>query len=161
LPSSGYVSTTFSQLIGPPVGGALYGRFGIRGPCAFSIVVIFVDLIGRNMVIERKEALTWGFDPASSIDTPFGQASVGQPDPQYGTFASETDSTNESGWQSSRASLVEGTHSVNSLLDQETTCHEVRVHQTQHDSITIFEVIRGLCMSSRAVAAVTNSFVLG
>ncbi|KAH9964561.1 major facilitator superfamily domain-containing protein [Russula dissimulans] len=144
------------QLIGPPVGGVLYDRFGIRGPCVFAIIVISVDLIGRNLVIERKEALTWGFDPASSIDAP-----LGQPDPQYGTFASETDSTGESGWQVSRASLVEEPNSVNSLLDQENTRHEVQMHQTQHDPIAIFQVIGGLCRSSRAVAAVTNSLVCG
>ena len=56
-----------SQLVGPPAGGALFKRFGIRGPCIFGIVVISVDLIGRLLLIERREALALGFDPAAMM----------------------------------------------------------------------------------------------
>ncbi|KAI0047288.1 MFS general substrate transporter [Auriscalpium vulgare] len=65
-------------LIGPPVGGALYGRFGWHGPCVFGILVTLVDLAGRLLVIERKEAVRWGFDPAAvvaAIDSESGPAS--------------------------------------------------------------------------------------
>jgi DHA1 family solute carrier family 18 vesicular amine transporter 1/2 len=50
-------------LIGPPVGGVLYSRFGFRGPFIFGIAVTVIDLIGRLFIIERKEALIWGVDP--------------------------------------------------------------------------------------------------
>lgn len=50
-------------LIGPPVGGALYSRFGFRGPFVFGLAVVVVDLIGRILIIERRDALPWGVDP--------------------------------------------------------------------------------------------------
>ncbi|KAJ7102430.1 MFS general substrate transporter [Mycena belliarum] len=52
-------------LAGPPIGGALYGRFGFRGPFIFGIIICIIDLIGRLFIIERKEALPWGHDPAA------------------------------------------------------------------------------------------------
>ncbi|EPQ61048.1 MFS general substrate transporter [Gloeophyllum trabeum ATCC 11539] len=52
-------------LVGPPVGGALYHTFGYRGPFIFGIIVSVIDLIGRLLIIERKDALLWGIDPAS------------------------------------------------------------------------------------------------
>lgn len=49
-------------LIGPPVGGVLYDRFGFRGPFIFGIAVTVIDLIGRVSIIEHKNALVWGVD---------------------------------------------------------------------------------------------------
>jgi hypothetical protein len=50
-------------LLGPPLGGTLYGRFGFRGPFIFGIAVTAADLVGRLLIIERKNALKWGYDP--------------------------------------------------------------------------------------------------
>ncbi|TFK30700.1 MFS general substrate transporter [Coprinopsis marcescibilis] len=58
--------------LGPPLGGALYTRFGFRAPFVFGVSVAFLDLIGRLVIIERKDAIKWGFDPhviASKADT--------------------------------------------------------------------------------------------
>ncbi|KZT67652.1 MFS general substrate transporter [Daedalea quercina L-15889] len=52
-------------LVGPPVSGALYDKFGFHGPFIFGIIVTTVDLTGRFLVIERKHALRWGLDPAA------------------------------------------------------------------------------------------------
>jgi DHA1 family solute carrier family 18 vesicular amine transporter 1/2 len=49
-------------LIGPPVGGGLYNRFGFRGPFIFGIITAFLDLVGRFLVIERKHAILWDID---------------------------------------------------------------------------------------------------
>ncbi|KAJ8473714.1 hypothetical protein ONZ51_g7690 [Trametes cubensis] len=46
-------------LIGPPVAGALDKRFGFRGPFIFGIIVTAIELIGRLLIIERKEAIRW------------------------------------------------------------------------------------------------------
>ena len=52
------------MLVGPPVGGALFNRFGFRGPCIFGVIITMVDLVGRLLIIERKDAIRYGFDPA-------------------------------------------------------------------------------------------------
>ncbi|KAF5392542.1 hypothetical protein D9757_002152 [Collybiopsis confluens] len=64
----GLVMTGMSAglLIGPPVGGALYSRFGFRGPFVFAIVAAASDLLARLIIIERKEAVLWGIDPLST-----------------------------------------------------------------------------------------------
>ncbi|KDR85264.1 hypothetical protein GALMADRAFT_52881 [Galerina marginata CBS 339.88] len=49
--------------IGPPVGGLLFGRYGYRGPFIFGITATVLDLFGRVILIERKDALVWGIDP--------------------------------------------------------------------------------------------------
>ncbi|KAJ4485521.1 MFS general substrate transporter [Lentinula aciculospora] len=46
-------------LVGPPVGGALYSRFGFRGPIIFGIISAVLDLVGRLLVVEPKEARRW------------------------------------------------------------------------------------------------------
>jgi len=66
-------------LAGPPIGGALYARFGFRGPFICGIVVSFVDLVGRLLIIERKEALRWNLDPAAVI-APVDQVEHGPAD---------------------------------------------------------------------------------
>ncbi|KIY45220.1 MFS general substrate transporter [Fistulina hepatica ATCC 64428] len=55
---------SIGSLVGPPVAGALYGKYGFRGPFIFAIIVSVVDLIGRLLVVERKDALKWEVDPA-------------------------------------------------------------------------------------------------
>jgi len=50
----------YRVLIGPPVGGALYSRLGYRSPFIFGIVTILVDMIGRLLIIERKDSLKMG-----------------------------------------------------------------------------------------------------
>lgn len=46
------------------LGGVLYNRFGFRGPGICAIIFTAVDLIGRLLIIERKDALKYGMDPA-------------------------------------------------------------------------------------------------
>ncbi|KAJ7356818.1 MFS general substrate transporter [Mycena albidolilacea] len=53
-------------LAGPPVGGALYSRFGFRGPFICGIAISVFDLVGRLLIVERKDALKWGIDPAAA-----------------------------------------------------------------------------------------------
>jgi DHA1 family solute carrier family 18 vesicular amine transporter 1/2 len=59
---------SLGQLIGPPVGGALYTRFGYRAMFIFSGSCMVVDLIGRLLIIERKKSLLWEADPTPLHD---------------------------------------------------------------------------------------------
>ncbi|KAJ7139595.1 major facilitator superfamily domain-containing protein [Mycena epipterygia] len=66
-------------LAGPPLGGALYNRFGFRGPFICGIIVAVVDLIGRLLIIERKDALRWNVDPAA-VSTPANETDLEKSD---------------------------------------------------------------------------------
>jgi DHA1 family solute carrier family 18 vesicular amine transporter 1/2 len=57
-------------LVGPPTAGALYGRWGFRGPFIFGIIITCVDLVARLLIIERKDAIVWGIDPAALVANP-------------------------------------------------------------------------------------------
>ncbi|KAG1716792.1 hypothetical protein ID866_390 [Astraeus odoratus] len=50
-------------LVGSPVGGALYSRFGFHAPFIFGVICATLDLLARLLVIERHEAVKWGVDP--------------------------------------------------------------------------------------------------
>ena len=146
-----------SLLIGPPVGGALFDRFGILGPCLFGIAMVSIDLFGRLLVIERREALGWGYEPNidASDHAPNSASHVGL---QYGSFTSES---GDRGHQTSHVSVPGEAHSTDSLLGPEADRLGAPAFHDYHDPISLFQVIRGLCMSSRAVAAVLNGFVYG
>jgi DHA1 family solute carrier family 18 vesicular amine transporter 1/2 len=57
------VGLTIGNLVGPPVGGALYQRFGFRAPFIFGIIFAGIDLVARLLLVERHEAIRWGVDP--------------------------------------------------------------------------------------------------
>jgi DHA1 family solute carrier family 18 vesicular amine transporter 1/2 len=57
---------TIGLLLGAPLAGALYGAFGFHGPFIFGVIVTVVDLVGRLLVIERKDALRYGHDPTAA-----------------------------------------------------------------------------------------------
>ncbi|TEB39101.1 MFS general substrate transporter [Coprinellus micaceus] len=57
------VGFSIGLVLGPPIGGALYERFGFRGPFVFGIIFSVADLIGRFVIIERAESIKWGVDP--------------------------------------------------------------------------------------------------
>ena len=71
-------------VLGPPIGGALYSRFGFRGPFIFGIIFAWVDLLGRLVIIERKDALKWGHDPHNPSGLPGngGETAISSPNPQ-------------------------------------------------------------------------------
>ena len=54
---------TIGSLVGPPVAGALYKRWGFKAPFIFGIIVTGIDLLARLLLIERHEAMRWGMDP--------------------------------------------------------------------------------------------------
>ena len=56
------VGLSIGSLIGPPVSGTLYQRWGLRAPFIFGIIVTGVDFLARLLLIERHEAMRWGVD---------------------------------------------------------------------------------------------------
>ena len=126
-------------------------------------MVILVDLIGRLLLIERREALALGFDPATSISAPSDHASdsASHADLNYGTFAVEAGLPGESGQQALHSSVIGETCSTDTLLDRDASVRGQMKPHTRDDPIPFLQVIRGLFTSSRAVAAGVNSLVYG
>lgn len=120
-------------------------------------------MIGRLLLIERREALAWGFDPAASINVSFDHVSAPASylDPHYGTFTTESGLLGESGRQAPHTSVFGETGSTDTLLDREAGAQGAPEFHPRDDPIPFLQVIRGLFTSSRAVAAVVNSFVYG
>ena len=54
---------TIGSLLGPPVAGVLYKRWGFRAPFIFGITITCIDFLARLLLIERHEAMRWGVDP--------------------------------------------------------------------------------------------------
>ena len=142
------------------MGGALFDRFGIFGPCLFGIAMVSIDLLGRLLVIERREALAWGFDPVANIDASSDHAlnSASHPGPQYGGFTPESDDRED---QTSHISVPEEARSTDSLLGRQADRRGEPTFHDHRDPLSLFQVIRELFTSSRAVAAVVNGFVYG
>lgn len=68
----GIVMAGFSigMLVGPPVAGALDSEFGYNAPFYFAMSFAVFDLALRLLLIERKDAIPWGVDPAADPDKP-------------------------------------------------------------------------------------------
>jgi hypothetical protein len=126
-------------------------------------MVISVDLIGRLLLIERREALSLGLDSAASLSASSDHASdsAGHADPHYGTFAVKAGLPGESGQRALHTSVIGETGSTDTLLDRESSARGAMTFHTRDDPIPFLQVIRGLFTSSRAVAAVVNSLVYG
>ena len=122
-------------------------------------MVISVDLIGRLLLIERREALAWGFDPTASTSDPASD-SASYASPTYGTFPIEAGLPTESVRQSLHSPVPGEFGSTDALLNREASAHGP-LKVIRDDPIPFLEVIRRLFMSSRAMAAVANSFVYG
>ncbi|KAL4068371.1 major facilitator superfamily domain-containing protein [Scleroderma yunnanense] len=61
---------SFGLLVGSPVGGALYSRFGYHAPFIFGIICAALDFLARLCIIERHDAIKWGVDPWGSTPPP-------------------------------------------------------------------------------------------
>lgn len=57
----------FSLLLGSPIGGLLYARFGFRGPFIFGIIVSLPDLVFRLLVIGERGACRPGLSSSDRI----------------------------------------------------------------------------------------------
>jgi MFS family permease len=51
-------------VLAPPLGGVLYSQLGFHAPFILTLGVLVLDLVLRLLVIERKDAVRWGVDPA-------------------------------------------------------------------------------------------------
>ncbi|KAG5654562.1 hypothetical protein H0H81_000087 [Sphagnurus paluster] len=137
-------------LIGPPVGGALYSRFGFRGPFIFGMAATVIDLIARLLIIERQDARKWGIDPkrieSSGANEKNNQSAEGTLEP-----LTVPDASTGLGPQGSR----EPSHSGSA------TVAEMSTEEFKSKPLSLPVVILRLSKSSRASAAFLIAFVYG
>ena len=131
--------------------GTLYANYGYKAPFYFGIAIASVDLIARILVVERKDAIRWGVDPAAD---PARTQSLAN-ESSRALFAVDSG-------LSSVGSLIPSTHTN----AEGTVRSEISVNQappddaTQH-TITPLDVLLRLVTSPRAVVCVFSTFVYG
>ncbi|KAF9072699.1 major facilitator superfamily domain-containing protein [Rhodocollybia butyracea] len=126
---------SIGQVNRPPVGGALYSRFGFRGPCIFGIITAVLDFVGRLVVIERKEALYWGHDTLAVPES-------AEPDvfePPVNVSSNPVLNSNEK----------------NDVMSDDPS----QSSNTTNPSISLLAVILELAKSSRAITATLLTFI--
>jgi MFS family permease len=65
-------------MLGAPLGGILYTKFGFRGPFIFGCLLAVFDIVGRLLVIERKDAIRW-LPPTPILESPHNCTHFGEP----------------------------------------------------------------------------------
>lgn len=136
------------------MGGALYSRFGYRGPFIFSICATFIDLIGRLVLIERKDAVLWGVDPAS--DDSYAEASASASDVQQNGVNRESSPEKENGegcFTSKGPQSIEGVQNVPAMDTTATV--------TPSKPISFVKVIGLLGRSKRAAGSFFITLIYG
>ncbi|KAF8167837.1 MFS general substrate transporter [Crassisporium funariophilum] len=135
-------------VIGPPVGGVLYSRFGYRGPFVFGMAATLLDLIGRLLIIERKDAISWGVDPAASrsglVEQSNQASTINDVEPPA---SSEVDRLSTNGLESDKH-------------NEANTSVEIPL-ATANKNLSLLTVIMKLMKSSRALVALIIIFVYG
>lgn len=57
---------SLGSALGPTIGGALYNSLGFHAPFIAGLILLAFDLALRFLVIERKDAVKWDFDPTAA-----------------------------------------------------------------------------------------------
>lgn len=153
---------TVGSLIGPPVAGTLYKRWGFRIPFIFGIIITCIHLVARLLLIERHEAMRWGVDPmaiaardqekdpeaASGVTAVEMAERSSIPDPQPAVQELPTIDEGEEG-------AVEGTAREGDQTENQS--QESRSHVTLLPHIVLFKLMR----SSRAAVCIILQLVWG
>lgn len=125
-------------MLGPPVAGVLYERWGFRAPFIFGIIFTASDLLGRILLIERKDAILWGLDPAAES---FNVESV------------------ETGGNQETLAAVDINRT--SSKEQVTAALPTEATRSPRVDLTPFGVLVKLFGSSRAMICVINTLIYG
>ncbi|KAF7437249.1 hypothetical protein PC9H_004086 [Pleurotus ostreatus] len=137
-------------ILGPPLGGLLYDRFGFRGPFVFGIVSAFVDLVGRLLIIESKLGLLESPAPAPA-------PTITPPIPISDTivFPNTKDANDHTG-----ATSIPMTPRTSSRASQPT---DVDSESQEKAHLSLWQVLVQLAKSPRALSALfvtlTNGLV--
>jgi len=70
---------SLGSVSGPPIGGALYAKYGFYAPFYFGVALAILDLVTRLLVIEPQDARIWLKDD-SQVDDPEAQQTAKEAD---------------------------------------------------------------------------------
>ncbi|KAF7986230.1 hypothetical protein HWV62_38683 [Athelia sp. TMB] len=138
------MGTSLGLVVGPPIGGLLYDHLGYRAPFIFSIIWTMIDLIGRLLIIERKDAVKWAYDPAA-LHTSSG---VELEAPEAPAITDETPATDATG-------------SVTNINEEPVLARAPSVAEPKPVPLSLLAVIIKLLHSPRALMALLLSVVFG
>ncbi|KAF7967037.1 hypothetical protein HWV62_35996 [Athelia sp. TMB] len=138
------MGTSLGLVVGPPIGGLLYDHLGYRAPFIFSIIWTMIDLIGRLLIIERKDAVKWAYDPAA-LHTSSG---VELEAPEAPVITDETPATDATG-------------SVTNINEEPVLERAPSVAEPKPAPLSLLAVIIKLLHSPRALMALLLSVVFG
>ncbi|EIW86381.1 MFS general substrate transporter [Coniophora puteana RWD-64-598 SS2] len=139
-------------LVGSPAGGELYKHYGFHGPFIFGEICTVVDLIFRLLIIERKDALRWGYDPAAAM-VPRGDAEGHSSPLQLDGVTPQTSSALDGGQIADSPEL---------LRDAEVPAvPQNKLAQEIDKPLPLLQVIAKMAQSSRAMAALGMALVYG
>ncbi|KAI0367508.1 MFS general substrate transporter [Pilatotrama ljubarskyi] len=148
-------------LIGPPVSGALDERFGFRGPFIFGIIVTGIELIGRLLIIERKEAIRHD----ASFTTLVGRRNNSSPTLAYGTTAQDEkrDQPVEASAREARGEGAETTEATGRAPSRGGTETETQEQGGEQDPVqlSIPRLLFKLVRSPRALSAIYLTLSFG
>ncbi|KAK7026072.1 hypothetical protein VNI00_015718 [Paramarasmius palmivorus] len=145
-------------LLGPPLGGALYERFGFRGVCIFGIIGAVIDLVARLIVIERKDALEWGFDPQSVILPETPESNLSSTDVQEeDTPRPPQEGSSTAIEEHDRRASIRSREGPQAINEKETITGDAAATP----QLSLVAVLIKLLKSSRAMATVVCFFVYG
>lgn len=135
------------MLLGPPLGGALYSRFGFHGPFILTIIITAVDLIARVLIIERKQALLFGVDPAAQ------RASSSSSEEQVAEIPGPADGPQDEG--------TPATHIQGEKREGYRENIEYRDAREKTDNLSYKRVFKILLKSPRALTVTYNTLIYG
>ncbi|GJE87860.1 MFS general substrate transporter [Phanerochaete sordida] len=140
---------SLGMLVGPLAGGLLYHRFGFHGPGILAIIATAADLVGRLLIIERKDAIAHGVDPAA--DPRADEEATVQEGP-----ASDNDNKEE------KPPAAEGTLAGLAPLPPPQTQQEQHAPAAPATPrLSLLGVVRKLATSKRALTVMLGSTIYG
>ncbi|KIK99897.1 hypothetical protein PAXRUDRAFT_131055 [Paxillus rubicundulus Ve08.2h10] len=153
-------------LVGTPAGGSLYSRFGFRAPFVFGEICTAVDLILRLLIIERDNAIKWGYDPSvgQQLD-PIANLETSA-SPQQSSLADVTAAPPPNPPQARtnlEDSLMLNEPKTVTSEDLPLAAHGLSIPDASlvRERLPLLSVISRLGQSPRAVVALAMSFVYG
>lgn len=135
----------------------MYQKLGFYAPFIFGIILTVVDLIGRLLIVERKDAMKWGVDPWEDTKTqkPVGEAPASDPERMIELPAVPASAIPEITEQPVGSPNRTPPASV---TNQDVTSEDNKSHKPV---LTSWGVLRALAKSPRAVASITMTLVYG